>query len=220
MREKSTSRSRAFSPVISAVILSAVVIAVGGAIWAFSQGAMTITAEDYAEGVVNMTDVISERFIIEMVSYSKPRAPTEYLGPGDGSEAVFNLSNPLVIVGSEVIYFNGEPQAQGVGYTIDHATGKITYDTEPAAGAVTANYKHATIPLRVWVFNYGSVGIEVKVQVKGVTYPAAETVWIKIPSKDMVLFPDIPLEPIWREELNIRAYTKRENNAYYKYIVP
>lgn len=63
------SRSRAVSPVISAIILSAVVMAVGGAVWAFSQGAMTITAEDYAESVINMTDTISERFIIEQVSY-------------------------------------------------------------------------------------------------------------------------------------------------------
>jgi hypothetical protein len=44
-------------------------MAVGGAVWAFSQGAMTITAEDYAEAVVNMTDTICERFIIEHVSY-------------------------------------------------------------------------------------------------------------------------------------------------------
>jgi len=58
---------RAISPVISVVILSAVVMAVGGAIWAFSQGAMTITAEDYAEAVVNTTETICERFIIEKV---------------------------------------------------------------------------------------------------------------------------------------------------------
>jgi len=68
LSKKSASRNRAFSLVISAVILSAVVIAVGSVIWAFSQGAMTITAEDYAESLVNMTDVISERFIVEHVA--------------------------------------------------------------------------------------------------------------------------------------------------------
>ncbi len=66
---KSKCGRRAFSSVLSALLLSAVVIAVGGAIWAFSQGAMTITAEDYAESVINMTDTISERFIIEQVIY-------------------------------------------------------------------------------------------------------------------------------------------------------
>ena len=70
MSKRSASRSRAFSPVISVVIISAIVIAIGGAIWAFSQGAMTITAEDYAEAVINMTDTICERFIIEHVNNS------------------------------------------------------------------------------------------------------------------------------------------------------
>jgi len=69
LRVERTSRSRATSPVIAAVIMSAVVLAIGSVIWAFSQGAMTITAEDYAEAVVNMTDTICERFIIEHVSY-------------------------------------------------------------------------------------------------------------------------------------------------------
>jgi len=60
---------RAISPVISVIMLSVVVLAVGGAIWSFSQGAMTITAEDYVEAMVNMTDTISERFIVENVVY-------------------------------------------------------------------------------------------------------------------------------------------------------
>jgi len=72
LNEKSTSKRRAISQVISAVILSAVVMAVGGTIWAYSQGAMTITANDYAEDVIDTTDIICERFIIEHVSYDDP----------------------------------------------------------------------------------------------------------------------------------------------------
>lgn len=209
------------SPVISAVILSAVVLAVGGAIWAFSQGAMTITAEDYAEGVVNMTDVISERFIIEMVSYDKPRVTTEAVETGDGSETLFYLNNSLVVSGSEAIYLDGTAQTQGVNYTIDYATGNITFSEAPATGvAITADYKYTTNLLRVWIFNYGTLDIEVKVQVKDVTCPAAKDDWIEIPTKDMMPFPTITLDPIWGEELNVKAYTKRENNAYYKYVVP
>jgi len=60
---------RGFSPVVSAVILSAVVLTIGGVLWAFSQSAMTISAEDYAKSMIEMTDTISERFIIEHVSY-------------------------------------------------------------------------------------------------------------------------------------------------------
>ncbi len=104
---------------------------------------MTITAEDYAEAVINMTDTISERFIIEHVSY------------------------------------NG------------------TY-------------------LHVWVYNYGVVDIEFKVQIGEVNY----TNWIDLASKDMV-----PVEPklfsaVSGDELNIKVYSRRENNAYYRLIVP
>jgi len=144
---------RAVSSVLSALLLSAVVIAVGGSIWAFSQGAMTITAEDYAENVINMTDTISERFIIEQVYYK---------------------------------YVEDVPE------------------------------------LHVFVYNYGTVDIKVKVEVKGETCPAAEEEWIEIPSKEMMPFPNIILEtiPLPKEELNIKAYTKRGNNVYYRYLVP
>jgi len=67
-RERLNER-RAIEPVISAVILSAAVLTVGCSVWFFSQGAMTISAEDYAESVINMTETISERFIIEQVIY-------------------------------------------------------------------------------------------------------------------------------------------------------
>ena len=70
MKEKERLKERrAISPVISALVLSTVVLTIGGVLWSFSQGAMTISAEDYAESVINMTDTISERFIIEHVSY-------------------------------------------------------------------------------------------------------------------------------------------------------
>jgi len=141
---------RAISPVISALILSTVVLTIGGVVWAFSQGAMTISAEDYAESVIEMTETISERFIIEHVYYKLDAVPE----------------------------------------------------------------------VHVFVYNYGTVDIEVKVEVNGKTDPAAE--WIDIPSKEMKPFPTITLEtpPEQKEELNIKAYTRRDNNVYYRYIVP
>ena len=221
MRVESTSRSRAFSPVISIVIISAVVLAIGGAIWAFSQGAMTITAEDYAEAVINMTDTISERFIIEMVSYESDIAIGEIIETGD----IKNLDHFPVFSGSETIYLDTGtgPVAQpddGNVYTLVDETGVITFDPLPGSGVdITADYKYIITPLNVWVFNYGTVDIEVKVQVKDITYPAAENEWKEIPSKDMKPF-QLALDIISKEELNVKAYTKRENNVYYKYIVP
>jgi len=133
---------RAITPVISALILSAVVLTVGGIVWAFSQGAMTISAEDYAESVINMTDTISERFIIEHVAY------------------------------------------------------------------IESN-------LKVWIYNYGDVDIDLKVEVKSVTYP---TEWKPIARGG---FEDIDTTSFTAgEELVIRAYTRRGNNVYYRYIVP
>ena len=150
-RERLNER-RAITPVVSALILSAVVLTIGGVVWAFSQGAMTISSEDYAESVIEMTDTISERFIIEHVYYELDVVPE----------------------------------------------------------------------LHVFVYNYGAVDIEVKVEVKGETYPDAEETWIEIPSKEMIPFPNIDLGtiPLSKEELNIRAYTRRGNNAYYRYLVP
>jgi len=149
LSEKRNSRSRAFSPVISAVILSTVVLAVGGAVWAFSQGAMIITAEDYAEAVINMTDTISERFIVEHVS--------------------------------------------------NNSVGSLLY---------------------VWVFNYGDVDIDIKVNVGSIIYPENSNDWISLASGEMV--PIDPIEVILTkgEELNIKTCSRRGNNAYYRYLVP
>jgi len=58
-------------------------MAVGGVVWAFSQGAMTITAEDYAEATINMTDTICERFIIEHVNNSETELSVWIYNYGD-----------------------------------------------------------------------------------------------------------------------------------------
>ena len=141
MSEKSTSRNRAISPVISAIILSAVIMAVGGAVWAFSQGAMTITAEDYAEAVINMTDTICERFIVEHVNNS---------------------------------------------------------ETE----------------LSVWIYNYGDVDIEVNV-----TYPENTNGWEKVVSKELKRI-DIEYVAISGTEVGIKVESRRENDVYYRFVVP
>lgn len=145
MKERERLNERwAIAPVISALILSAVVLTVGGIVWAYSQSAMTISAEDYAESVIEMTDTISERFIIEHVAYVDPN-------------------------------------------------------------------------LKVWIYNYGDVDIEVKIQVGLVTHPAE---WIEIAKGDFAELEPLSYPAISGEELVIRAYTRRENNVYYRYLVP
>ncbi len=58
-------RRRALSPVIATIILSAVVIAIGGAIWSYASGASTVIANDYVNGTMDLKNEIVERFIVE-----------------------------------------------------------------------------------------------------------------------------------------------------------
>ena len=58
-------RWRALSIVIATIILSAVVIAIGGAIWSYASGASTVIANDYVNGTFNLMNELVERFVVE-----------------------------------------------------------------------------------------------------------------------------------------------------------
>ena len=137
---------RAFSPVLSAIIISAVVLAVGGAIWAFSQGAMTIAAEDYAEAVINMTDTISERFIVEQVCYIETT-------------------------------------------------------------------------LSIWIYNYGQVDIVVDVYADVDEGESGSSMNHDIPSGAFEKA-EINLVQLSGKEVAIKVISRRDNNAFYRYIMP
>jgi hypothetical protein len=66
--EQGMRKSHGVSPVIATIILSAVVITVGAAVWNYSQGAATIIANDYVNGTISLVNEIIERFTIEHVS--------------------------------------------------------------------------------------------------------------------------------------------------------
>ena len=61
---------RALSPVIATIIISAAVMAIGGGLWAYAQGASTVIANDYINGTLSLVDEITERFVVEWVSNS------------------------------------------------------------------------------------------------------------------------------------------------------
>jgi len=61
---------RGITPVVATIILSAVVIAVGGAVWSYSQGAATVIANDYINGTMTLLNEVIERFTVEHVSNS------------------------------------------------------------------------------------------------------------------------------------------------------
>jgi hypothetical protein len=58
------------SPVIATIIISAVVLVIGGGLWSFAKGASTVIAEDYINDTLSLVDEITERFIVEWVSNS------------------------------------------------------------------------------------------------------------------------------------------------------
>lgn len=51
------------------MILTTVVLVVGGSIWFFSNNAATIVANQYVDGIIDIMDEISERFAVELVGY-------------------------------------------------------------------------------------------------------------------------------------------------------
>jgi len=62
-------RRAAVSEVISAIVLSGVVLAVGGALWAYSLGAATVISNEYVNDTLSIVDEVTERFIIEKIFY-------------------------------------------------------------------------------------------------------------------------------------------------------
>jgi len=61
---------KGLSPVIATIILSGVVLAVGGAVWSFSLGAAANVSEDYVNDTLDMVNEVIERFTVEHVSYN------------------------------------------------------------------------------------------------------------------------------------------------------
>ena len=60
-------KRKGVSPVISTVILSAVVITIGGALWSYTQSATTVIANDYIDGVMELMKTALERFTVEYI---------------------------------------------------------------------------------------------------------------------------------------------------------
>jgi len=83
-------RRRAVSEVISAVILTGVVLAVGGAVWSYSIGASTVIANGYVNDTLNLVDEVTERFVVEHVGYDS--------GTNKLSVWVYNYGDQKIIV--------------------------------------------------------------------------------------------------------------------------
>ena len=68
----------------------------------------------------------------------------ERVGTGDGTTKVFGLRHRPIMSGSVTVYVGGAEKTEGVDYTLDYATGKLTFESAPSDGAaVTADYEFA-----------------------------------------------------------------------------
>ena len=66
---KGLGSNRGLSPVIATVVLAGVVLAIGGALWSYSIGAATVTADNYVNDTLDMLYEMQERFDVEHAYY-------------------------------------------------------------------------------------------------------------------------------------------------------
>jgi CRISPR-associated protein Cst2 len=69
----------------------------------------------------------------------------EEVGRGDGSKKEFTLRHAPVIQRSQTVYVGGMAQKETIDYTLDNASGEMTFTTAPASEVeVTADYSYST----------------------------------------------------------------------------
>lgn len=64
---------RGVSEVISSIILTAVVLTVGGAVWAYAQSATVVLTDHYVNETLTVMKDVTERFVVEHVSNDASR---------------------------------------------------------------------------------------------------------------------------------------------------
>ncbi len=149
MRQRLRNR-RGFSEIIASVILTAVVLTIGGTIWFYSQSATAVMTDTYIDATMETLNEVIERFAVEHVSNNTPR-------------------------------------------------------TE----------------LYVWVYNYGDVPITVDVYatINGTDYHTNFNNPLTIASKAHAEA-TLSITASSGDEIAIKAYSRRQNHAYYTYYMP
>ena len=113
-------KRRALSPVIATIILSAVVIAIGGGIWSYASGASTVIANNYIDGVLELMEETAERFTVELVTnnsdctelyvwiynYGDYNVSADVYVNNGTHQFTTNVSSPLLIPVGESVYAN------------------------------------------------------------------------------------------------------------------
>ena len=124
-------KRRALSPVIATIILSAVVIAIGGAIWSYASGASTVIANNYVNGTMDLMNEIVERFVVEHATNTS-----------DGSNMsiwVYNYGDVDIVVDvyANATHFNSSTYSYSSNFTNTVTSGSLVeIEVHFSAGAL------------------------------------------------------------------------------------
>ena len=101
---------KALTPVVATIILCGVVLIVGISVWSFTYSITRGLEDDYYQGVKRQIDAISERFIVEHVSYDNQTSVLNVW--------VFNYGKVDIQVD---VYVRGDAEGQNAtGISISH----------------------------------------------------------------------------------------------------
>ena len=121
-------RRRGLSPVISTIILTAVVITIGGLVWSYAQGASTVVAMQYVDDTLDLLYEITERFSIEHVSNNSDGTTLNVWVSNYGEVDVIldvyadtssssSTNSSIEVLAGEIVYvqisFSGNPLSHG-----------------------------------------------------------------------------------------------------------
>ena len=114
-------KKRALSPVIASILLSAMVLVIGGGLWSYSKGAASMVASDYADNTIEMINTIQERFIIEHINYDENTETVNLW--------VYNYGDVEITINTKITIDNSYYENNGI--LIDaNSISQIIYNTE------------------------------------------------------------------------------------------
>ena len=96
---------RAISNVISSILLSAVVLAVGGTLWNYANGASGVIASQYYDDSMELLSQVKERFMVEHVTNNATHITVYVFNYGEvpvtvdiyANDNSTDIDNPLIL---------------------------------------------------------------------------------------------------------------------------
>lgn len=98
---------RGLTPVVSNILMCAVVLVIGASVWGVASGASSIMRSDYFDEVMESVQKIDERFIIENIGYDDTSKTVKIWVSNYGD---ININITLISVTAGSYVFDDEPK--------------------------------------------------------------------------------------------------------------